>query len=90
MFQTKILVQVNIWNFPAHIFGSEFDVVLVKFVLLALFPRLSVSVVFWFCIILSQINILIRRSDNPSCCVNSVRLVTSEVCQKTVNRCTPF
>jgi hypothetical protein len=32
-------------------FGLEFDVVLVRFVLLALFVSLSVSEIFWFCII---------------------------------------
>ena len=70
--------------------GLEIDAVLVRFVLLALFARLSVGAVFWLCIILSQINMLIWRSDTPSCWANPIRWVRSEVCQTTVNWCTPF
>jgi len=56
-----------------RIFGLETDTVLVRYVLLALFASRSVSAVFLLCIILTQNSILIRCSDKPSCCANSIR-----------------
>jgi len=73
-----------------RLFGLEIDTVLVIFALLALFASRSVSTVFLLCIILTQNSILIRCSDRPSCCANSIRWVTNEVCQTTVNCCTSF
>jgi hypothetical protein len=67
-----------------RLFGFEICAVLLRFVLLALFPSRSVDAVFWLCIILTQNSNLTRCSDTPSCCADSIRWVTSEVCQTTL------